>query len=393
MRRCFFLLSRFPFPPYGGDKLKSFNLLKILNKNFDLHVIIVTDETADEATLAFLAANCASFKVFYKSKWRCSLNALATITKKDPLQVGYYYFNDVQQYCKDTIAKGDIVICNLIRTAKYVANMDVVKVLDIVDSIFLNYSRSKHNAKSFFWRYIYKIELERLQLTERQLIRRFSATVFVNKDEELFYHAKGNTAWIPNGVSSSIINQALDDQVLLPPKPYLVFLGKMDYQPNVDSVYWLAEHVMPYLPEIDLHIIGINPTKAIYQLASDNPNIHVRGYIENPYPIIKNALAMVAPMQTGGGIQNKILESMAVGALVITNSLGAKPIFGAINGTHLMVCETPNEFVNAIVNLLEFEDCYTHIGMNASKLIRDSFTWERYERSFMNVVNKLSKRK
>jgi glycosyltransferase involved in cell wall biosynthesis len=388
-RHCVFFLTRAPYPPVGGDKLKSYHLLKILNHNYNVHLILISEEKVDQEVINFIRQNTYSYKLFLYNKGRFYFNALRGLFSNKPLQVSYYYFENVKRYCDTIFDKDTIVISNLIRTAEYVKDYEGVKLLDIVDSIYLNYLNSKKNVRSILWKIIYSIELPRVKKYEENCIKKFDTTFFVNKYEAMYWASKGNTCWIPNGVSEKVIDY--DSSLVEKRKNEIVFFGKMDYQPNIDAVTWFVDHVLDKLSsKIDVIILGYSPVERVKKLSKDNPQVYYTGFVADPYEILSSCALVIAPMQTGGGIQNKILESLALGKIVVSTSLGAKPIVGAENGKHLFIEDDPGAMAALINQIMVDPDEYQHIGEAGKRLIASKYTWEQYEKKLITQINKLS---
>jgi glycosyltransferase involved in cell wall biosynthesis len=390
-KKCLLILSRIPYPPVGGDRLKSYHLIGILSKHYDLNVIVITDESANQPEAKqFLEKHTESYKIFSFPKYRFYLNALRGVLGREPLQVAYYFFGEVKRYVDSQMASSDFVIANLIRTAKYVLQTHKPKFLDIVDSIAINYRNAIDKVSSVFWKSIYKIEAPRISAFEEECIRRFNATFFVNKTESEYWKDKGKVRWIPNGVNPKLFkyNNTNDKY-----SNVIVFFGKMDYQPNIDAVVWYMNNVHSLVnKDVLLYIVGIHPTAAVYRFMKENSNVVVTGFIDDPYEIIKSALAVIAPMQTGAGIQNKILESMALEKIVITTSLAAQPIVGAQNKVHLLIADEPAQFAEYINELHQNGEVYKEIAQNAGRLVAD-YSWNRYEISLNALIEEEFTRK
>lgn len=382
-RKIMLIFSRMPYPPIGGDKLKNFNLLKILSKHFIVFLIILTDEKVDKKTISVLEKYTKHYKIFFKSKLICSFNSLKSIFNQLPLQVNYYYFKDVQNYINLKLKNVDFVINTLIRTSQYIIDANIPKYLDMVDSIFLNYKNSKKNIKSFFWKVIHSIEISRLEKYEIRCLKNYNKTFFVNKNEMNYWSSYGKTECIPNGVDKKLFSyNNIDDKY----KNYVAFFGKMNYQPNIDAVFWFVEKVFRKLNNnIKFIIIGINPSKKIINLGKKYRNISITGFINDPYKILKSSLCIVSPMQTGGGIQNKILEAMALGTINIVSSLAAKPI-GATNKKDYFCIDDPNDMAKLINNIDTTPDKFKEIKINSRKFIKNNFSWDIYEKNLIKMI-------
>lgn len=155
----------------------------------------------------------------------------------------------------------------------------------------------------------------------------------------------------------------------------LVFVGKMNYEPNVVAVTWFAEHVLPKLlvtyPNLQFQIVGAHPEKRILRL-SDNPNIQVTGFVESIEPYFQRATIVVAPMLTGAGIQNKIIQAMSYGCCVVTTSIGAEGL--TINHNEIAVWDDEDKMVNGIKLLLSDREKRASMGKVARKYVMDNLS-------------------
>ena len=384
-KKLLLITSRFPYPPIGGDRLKNYNLIKILSKNFDVTLIVINLETIRYSDINAIKKYVKNIKIFNISKIYAYINVIKNLFfSKEPLQIGYYYYSYIQEYIDKEIDKYDFVISTLIRTAKYLENTDKLKFLDIVDSIGLNYTKSQENVKSFFWKFIYKIEANRLLKYEKKYIKMFDNTFFVNRDESEYYKKYGNTLWLPNGVNEKLFTYDKYDKKY---NSYIAFLGNMSYQPNVDAVLWFVNNVFPLLDKnIKFIIIGKNPKRKIKNLEKKFKNIEVTGFLEDPYKILNSVFATVAPMQTGGGIQNKILEAMALGQICITSSLAGKSIYGAIDKRDFIIEDEPNDYANIINDIFRNRNKYKYLKINAKNFIIKNYTWKNYEKKLFKSL-------
>ena len=384
MKKILMLTSRLPYPPVGGDKLKSYNLLKILSKYYDVHLVTITDEILDLETEKELIKFTSKVKIFTKSKYKFYLSALKFLFNKLPIQVNYYYFDDVKNYIDEISKDMDFAICTLVRTSEYLKDFQQAKYLDMVDSIGLNYQRSRENVKSFFWKSIYKVETDRLLSYEKKSIAEFDNTFFVNKFETEYWSQFGKTTWIPNGVDEKLLSYSKKNNKY---KNCIAFFGKMDYQPNIDAVIWFVNNVFKNINKnIKFIIVGTKPTHKLLELTKLHENIEVTGFINDPYEILNSSMLVVAPMQTGGGIQNKILEAMALGTINIVSSLGAKPIVGANHNEHLLISDNPHEIVELVNDVYDNPTKYDFIKENSKKIIEEVYTWTNYEKKLFQMI-------
>lgn len=387
MKKILMLTSRLPYPPFGGDKLKNFNLLKILSKYYEVYLVTVTNEKLDEETKKVLEKYTIGYKIFEKSRTDFIFSSSKTLLNKEPLQVNYYYFKDVQDYI-DSISKDiDCVVSTLIRTSKYAINIDKPKIFDMADSLAQNYKKSLPNVKSLFWKSIYRFETNRLLEYEKHTIEKFDKTFLFNKEEIKQFNIPKKIKFIPHGVNEDLLAYEKQDSKY---KNYVAFFGKMDYQPNIDAVVWFVENILEKLDnDIRFIVVGGKPTQKILEYSKKFENLEVTGFVDDPYEILKSCMCIVAPMQTGAGIQNKILETMALGIVNVISSLAAIPI-GAKDKKDYIVLDEPTQIANKINEIHQNKDNFEFYKINSREFIRQTFTWSIYEKVFIDTIKEIS---
>lgn len=386
MKKILMLTSRLPYPPFGGDKLKNFNLLKILSKHFKVVLVTVTNEKLDEETKRILEKYTDSYKVFEKSKVDFVLSASKTLLNQEPLQVNYYYFKDVQNYVNDIAKDIDCIVSTLIRTSKYAIDVKKPKIFDMADSLGQNYKKSLPNVKSFFWKNIYKFESNRLIDYEKLTIHKFDKTFLFNKEEIKQFNIPDKIKFIPHGVNEDLLSYENNNNKF---NNYVAFFGKMDYQPNIDAVVWFVENILERLDKkIKFIIVGGKPTQKIQEYEKNYTNVEVTGFVDDPYEILKSCIAVVAPMQTGAGIQNKILETMALGTVNIVSTLAAIPI-GAEDKKDFIILDKPLEIINTINDIHQNKNNYYFYKENCRNFIKQNFTWSIYEKVYIDTIEEI----
>lgn len=385
-QKVLLITSRLPYPPFGGDKLKNFNLLKILSKHYKVVLVTITNEKLDDGTKKILKKYTDSYKVFEKSKVDFVFSASKTIVNREPLQVNYYYFNDVQQHINEVVKDVDCIISTLIRTSKYVLNINKPKIFDMADSLGQNYKKSLSNVKSFFWKNIYKFESNRFVDYEKQTINKFDITFLFNRQEIAYFNMPDKIKFIPHGVNEDLLIYEKKNNFY---NNSIAFFGKMDYQPNIDAVVWFVENVLDKLnKDIRFIIVGGKPTQKILDYAKKYKNVEVTGFVDDPYEILNSCMCIVAPMQTGAGIQNKILETMALGTVNIVSSLTATPI-GAEDKKDYLVIDRSEEIADKINKMSINKTDFEFYKSNSRKFIKNNFTWSIYEKVFVDTIEEL----
>lgn len=171
-------------------------------------------------------------------------------------------------------------------------------------------------------------------------------------------------------------------------KEILLFVGKMDYEPNVVAVTTFAERVLPKLlviyPNLQFQIVGSHPDKRVQRLAN-NTNILVTGFVDSLEPYFQHATIVIAPMLTGAGIQNKIIQAMSYGCCIVTTPIGAEGL--VINHDEIAVCGSENEMINEINKLLASRKKRMAMGMAARQYVIKNLSTDVIARQFWAFID------
>lgn len=378
--KCLVICTKYPYPPSYGLKIAIYQLLNLLSDFCDIHVIVITDEKHGfEKFKAWAELKGLRYTVFVKSKPVMLFKAVGSLFSDIPLQVALYTYRNVEQYIINVVQseKVDLVIPFLIRTAPYAIKVkrlfQTPVLMAMVDSISLNYRRLlKNSFANFLRKAIVGFELRRLEKFERFAVAYFDKTYLVNEEEKALYQASEKVFVMPNYVEEALFSY---DKTCSDFKDFVVFFGKMDYQPNVDAVLWFLKYVFPYVGQnVKFGIIGPNVCKRVKREAKKfKERVKIFGFVDDPYIILRSSAAVIAPMKTGAGIQNKILEAMAVESLVVLSSIAATPI-GGRNGVHYIVEDSPKSFAELINDIFKNPDKYSIVRKQARELIKEKFS-------------------
>ena len=382
-------IPRMPFPLNSGGRIAIYDTLTILSKKYKLTLIIIDDNKSNINYLNEMKKFTNEVYFFSKSKFRFYLNSIFGLITGKPLQVGYFYFNDIQKIVNNLSVKHDMFLSFMIRTSLYGIELNINKIHYSIDSMYLNYQNSQSNTTSFLWKVIYKIELPLLFKIEKQHVVKYNMTTFVNKEEAKFWGQFGNTINLPHGVTNNILNHKFVD---IKYKNTVTFIGRMDYQPNIEAVLWFAKNVLSHLnKEIQFLVIGGFATPEIIQLEKDYENIKILGFVEDPYVIIRSCICNVAPMQSGGGLQTKILMSMAVESIVILSKLSSFAIEGIANDLNAIIEDDPLKIAEKINLIYSKPDLFLNIRIEAKKLIENNYSLGVIENKIFDILKKIIK--
>lgn len=380
-----FLAHRIPYPPNKGDKIRSFNLLKSLARDYRIFLAAFVDDRNDwqyEAELHNYCTELLLLGIENKHKYR-TLTAFFT---NEALSLPYYRQVRLQSWVDEKIQHENIsrvfvyssAMAQYVREDKYRELHRIIDFVDVDSEKWREYSR----RRGFPMNWLYRREAVKLLEYDRCLAREFDASLFVSEHEaELFKtlapESQQRITFINNGVDSHYFSPEHEFS-----SPYgadekvLVFTGAMDYWANIDAVSWFAQEVFPQIvrevPQARFYIVGARPGDKVKKLAA-KPQIHVTGAVKDIRPYIAHAAVAVTPMRIARGIQNKVLEAMAMAKPVVATPAAMEGIDAAPGQP---VCESARAFSQACVELLARED-NSELGQRERQQILDAFNWDR----------------
>lgn len=368
------ILSRVPYPLEKGDKLRAYNHIRFLSEKNDVHLFALNDSGIHPEALNVLGKYCKSIRIQKLSLFSRVFNLIKIFFSSKPFQIGYFYNckakNNLNNYIDEI--NPDHIFCQLIRVAEYVKNINIPKTLDYQDVFSKGVQRRIKHAP-FIKKWAFRLEYNRLVKYEKGIFDYFDNKIIISQpDRDLIQHPdKEKIKIIPNGVDSTFFSP-IDIE-----KEYeLVFTGNMAYPPNIDSVIYLVKEIMPKLidkyPNIKLLISGSNPHNSVISLKSNN--VVVSGWVEDIRHSYAKAKIFVAPMRIGTGLQNKLLEAMAMKIPCITSKL-ANNALGAKDNVEILTAETAEGFANQIISLIEDEEKAAKIASNAICFVKNNYNW------------------
>ena len=370
MQDLIFVSHRIPYPPDKGEKIRGLNLLKHLSKSYRIHLGCLTETPEDPGHLETLREWCTTAAGFPIDKRRQKITALLRARPGRPLMLDYYRHPGLQRWTDETVARtpGAISYIYSVAMMPYLERVHrpgqpapgrraILDAQDIDSEKWTTYAQSA----AFPMRHVWSREGRTLLAYERHAARSCEATLFVSPQEaarfaELAPESAARTHAVENGVDLDRFSPTLDlPTPYTTPGPHLVFTGNMDYWPNADAVAWFATDVMPRLraarPTLEFHIVGANPGPATLKLAT-LPGIHVTGRVPDVRPFVAHADACVAPLRIARGIQNKVLEAMAMARPVVASPQAFEGV-RATAGQDLLVADGAEPTAAAILSVLD----------------------------------------
>ena len=384
-QKLLFLTSRFPFPLEKGDKLRAYYLIRELSKYYDICLFAVNEVEPKSKWIEALSPFCLHIRIGVISKYRSIFNLLRL--KKTPFQVAYFYDNkisdQIQQFAKECDAS--ILYCHLIRMAEYGRKLKInYKILDYMDAFSMGMERIKNQG--IWWMQIpAHFEWKRLQNYEHEVFNLFQHKIIISdQDRDLIPHPQHlEIQVIPNGVDFDYFKP------LETGKKYdLLFNGNMSYPPNIASALYAVEELLPEIkkthPSLTFLIAGASPTLKIRNLGSNG--ITISGWVEDIRESFYTSKILIAPMLISIGLQNKILQAMAMKIPCVISTM-ANNALGAIHEKEVFVANTPEEYSRYIHILLTDKQKYNLITSAAYDFVRKKFTWEQSAKDIIHKIN------
>ena len=386
--RILVLLPRFPYPLDKGDKLRAYHQIVELARQHEVYLFALSHHKVMHDDYDHLHTYCTAVDWVRLHWWESVWGVLKAFITGKPLQLGYWnscrarraYTNWERQ------VQPDVVYCQMVRTIPTVANSPYRKVLDFQDALSLNTRRRMERCHGVL-RWVFRYEYRALQRTEQEAVHLFDATTVISHADRDAISPK--VTLVPNGVDTEYYNSGLWSVVsglsadavcnsklsILNSQFSICFTGNMSYAPNVDAACWLVKEIMPLvwseIPSATVLLAGADPKPAVKALAG--PKVTVSGRLDDIRPAYASAKLFVAPMRIGSGMQNKLLEAMAMGLPCVTTSIAATPL-GATPWEHLLVGDTADELANLIVKL-DSAELHDAIAEGGHRFVLEHFSW------------------
>ena len=386
MQDLLLLIHRIPYPPNKGDKIRSYHLLKHLAQHYRVHLATFVDDPDDWQYVPHVQALCASSHFARMHPLRARVKSLGALLKNRSLSLDYYRDATLARWVGETVAAHGIerVLVFSSAMAQYAdAYRGARRVVDFVD-VDSDKWRQYAEQKSFPMNLLYRYEAKQLLRYERQVARDYDASLFVSAPEaalfrELAPESSAKIGHFNNGVDTDYFSPHASYA-----SPYaageraLVFTGAMDYWPNVDAVQWFCDEVFPLLrtrdADLRFYIVGARPSAAV-QALGQRPGVVVTGTVPDVRPYIAHAALAVAPLRIARGIQNKVLEAMAMATPVVVSPQALEGI-DAVPGSELVLADAPQAFADAVASLLNSQnDAAAAIGQAARAKVQRRYSW------------------
>ena len=394
MSGVLFLCHRLPWPPTKGDKIRSYHVLQRLEEHHCVYLGAFVDDPNDWPHVPAVKALCADTCIRPLKSRQAKFRSLAAFLRGEPLTVGYYRDRMMGRWVERVLAghKVDLALCYSSGVAPFVMrHKQLRRVMDFVDvdsDKWRQYAATHCGVSGM----IYRREARRLAQYERAIAAQFDAGLFVSESEADFFRRSAPESadrvhGIPNGVDSDYWNPDRNY-----PNPYrpgervVVFVGAMDYWANVHAMQWFVREVWPRVqagrPQSHLYIVGAKPTPAVLALAQ-RPGVAVTGRVEDVRPYLAHAHAAVTPLRIARGIQNKVLEALAMGKVLLATPQAYEGIED-FEGRLGCISELPEAMAAEAVRWLGEEQPAQVVA--ARELVQARYRWEKILDAYESVL-------
>ena len=374
-----FLTGRLPYPPNRGDRLRAYNFLRVLSQEHQITLLSFIGDDWETGNVGPLRPFCRDIQLVHRGQVQSAFTTGINSWRRTPFQ-SLYYKSAVMQGAVDRLLDRrhfDVVYVHLFRMAQFVADRtNPYRVLDLTDAISSEIERSLpyRDAK---WRLIYRMELPRIRRYEREIVSHFDeAWLISNAEREQLLQETTNekVLVVPNGIDTGRFRPS----GISTNDPILIFVGHMGVFHNIDAAEYLVRDILPLIhhniPAARLNLVGAEPAIEVQKLSAQ-PAVRVLGQIADLNAELNNAAIFTAPLRFAAGVQNKVLEAMAVGLPVVTTSYVNKGL-QAENGRHLIIADEPGLFAEAVVSLLRDATLRHKIGRAGREFVMRHYRWE-----------------
>ena len=396
-----FLSQRLPYPPDKGEKIRAFHDLKYLARHYDVYLGCLADDPADLLHVDTVHAMCRDIHVAPIDPRVARLTCLRGLLTNEALSVTFFRDRSLAEWVRNVMStiQPEVTFVYSSNMAPYILDLPRTgtRVVDLVDADSEKW-RALAETKRGPMRFVYRREWRKVAALERRIVRLCDLSVLVSDAEAaLFARQVPEYAERIRAVSNGVDHCYFDPAPGFPPVydtavPTYVFTGTMDYPPNVDAVVWFAHEILPLihrrLPTAQFYVVGSNPIPEVRKLA-DLKGVVVTGRVPDVRPFMAHATAGVVPMRIARGIQNKVLEAMAMARPVVLTS-GALEGIEAQPGREVILADTPADFAAACVRCAGVDEDATSdassIGLAARTCILRDYDWDVRLRRFDDLL-------
>jgi glycosyltransferase involved in cell wall biosynthesis len=373
-----------PYPPDSGPKVKTWNVIKYLSLHHDVTLVsfVRGDQQHD---IEVLKKYCREVHTVEMDRSiikdgmalvRSMVTGLPWLIARDRRSAMVTLIRSIT-----TEQAFDVVHADQLNMAQYAAAVERgIKVIDEHNALWLLYRRMAGTMPSGPRKWLLNRDWRLLRTYEGQICRDFDSVLTVSEvDRDALMEVAGEK------LNFTVIPIAVDTDEVAPVERAvdanrIVHIGTMFWPPNVDGILWFTREVLPIIravkPEVGFDIIGAKPPQEILYLGEVDPLINVTGYVEDTTPYQEKTGVLIVPVRAGGGMRVKILNALSQALPMVTTTIGCEGI-AVEHGKHLLIADTPQEFAEAVIRLLDDRDAGQRLAQNGRLLIQEQYDYRK----------------
>lgn len=391
-----FLTTQLPFPPKSGGTVKSYNYVNYLSKKYDLSIgsLLKDDDENHEAEFK----KKVQLEHYFSEKVnieRSPINLIKSYFQAPCLNVFRNYSNNFQLQVNKEASNYDVIIVDHYEMFQYVpADYNGKTIMHTHNAEFMLWQRMSELTSNPIKKFILSLESKRVKKYEEHIFSKSDLIYSTPSDIDLY--KKFNFDVSKHRLTYHLGN---DHLLELPNLEFretekaITFIGTLSWEPNIDGICWFLDNCWPSIkenhPDCKLYILGKNPDSRILDSANKDSNVIFTGFVKNLDEYLKKTRVYIAPLRFGSGMKVKVLEGLYRGNPSVTTSVGAEGL-QVKNGENITIADTPKEFTDGCLQLLENEHIWNAFRDRTRKLAAEEYTWkalfEKMEASMQKLV-------
>ena len=384
--KILFLSNRSPLPIVDGHTRRTFNILKGLSENNRVYFLSLfeTPVEIDTKNIKQLESFCHRVEFYPSPSKRVSIPMMTRLIRslfsREPYTIWRHYSKSFFKRVEKVIQKEsfDIIHCDILPIVYTIKNQaNVFKSVTDHDVSYLKCLRIAAESPNYLLKIFCYLEAFKLKKLESQIFNKVELGIVVSEVDKKILHQicpDGRLIVIENGVNVEDFKPGSE----APEPNSLLWIGGFNHHSNKQGIYWFLDNVYPIIkrktPRVKLYLIGGGVTDKLECYAASDSSIKILGYVDNPVPYFQRAMVFIAPILSGSGTKLKLLEAMAAGKAIVTTRIGCEGIEG-INKKHFMISDTPNQFAENVIKIINNNSYWEYLGKNARRLVLKKYDW------------------
>lgn len=379
--KILFLAPRMPLPADTGGKIRTFNILKQLALESEVHLVCFSFEANDsdyiedmkKLGILVTLVPMTETTTFQKIYW--------LLFHGLPISLVKYHTKTMEKTLQRLIKveKIDAVHVDHLHMAHYLnCFKDIPCMLDEHNIEYKILQRCASVEKSWPRKFAYQEQSRKMNFFEAEISQQFSCVFTCSNDDRILLNKITNGQVpiyvVPNGVDTDYFqpqnNGDLEDA--------LVFTGSMDWLPNDDAITYFCNEILPLIweknPNIKMYVVGKSPSASVKELAAKDSRVIVTGRVDDVRPYIAKSKVFVVPLRVGGGTRLKILEAMSMGKAIVSTTIGAEGITYT-QDDNILLADTPEDFAQKTVDIIADSNKIQTLGQSGRELVMEDYDW------------------